>query len=70
MGAAVIPVPALIQSRAWEAAFELRESFAARLTLEQNVRCEVIRQVAPDRLGWEECGFALACWSAVVVVRV
>lgn len=66
----MIPVPHQIQRRAWEAAYELRQSFSDRLTLEQNIRLEVLTLYAPERLGWSEVGDALALWSATVEVRV
>lgn len=66
----MIPIPYQIQRRAWEAACELRQSFSDRLTLEQNIRLEVLTMYAPERLGWSECGDALALWTMVVEVRV
>lgn len=66
----MIPVPEQIGRRAWEAAWVLRQEYADRMTLEQNIRMEVIRMVAPERLGWAECGDALATYSMVVEVRV
>lgn len=62
--------PYIIQHRAWERAFELRESFSDRLTLQQNIELEVIRRYAPERLGWSEVGRAVAIWAMVVEVRV
>jgi hypothetical protein len=65
-----IPPPYQIQHRASEAAFELLNSFADRLTVEQRIRIYVIQMVAPERLGWDEVGDALATWTLVVSVRV
>lgn len=45
-------------------------TFADRLDLEQRVRMTVIGMYAPERLGWTECGEALALWAHVVEVRV
>lgn len=64
-----IPVPYEVQRRAWEAAFVLRQEFADRITLEQNIRMEVILRVAPFRLGWAECGDALATLTLAVMAR-
>ena len=66
----IIPPPYEVQRRAWDAAFVLRQEFADRLTLEQNIRMEVMMRVAPERLGWAECGDALATHAMVVMVRV
>lgn len=64
------PPPFIVQQRASDAAWELINSFADRLTLEQRVRMEVVKLYAPERLGWAEVGDCLALWSHVVVVRV
>jgi hypothetical protein len=67
----VIPfflVPAIIQSRAWECAYALREDFADRLTLAQRVEVEVAYR--SDPLGWAECGDMLHLYSAIAGVRV
>lgn len=66
----IIPVPHQIQRQAWESAHELVNSFADRLTLENRVQMIVTAMYEPERLGWAECGQAMALWAAVVVVRV
>lgn len=66
----MIPVPLQIQRRGWEAAYELLNSYADRLTLEQRVRLTVTAMVEPERLGWAEVGEALALGALVVEVRV
>jgi hypothetical protein len=63
-----VPVPHIIQARAWECAYILREDFADRLTLEQRVRVEVA--YLSDPLGWAECGDMLGLYSAIAGVRV
>ena len=62
--------PFLVQQRASDAAFELLNTFAGRLTLEQRARLTVTAIRAPERLGWAEIGDALALWARVVEVRV
>lgn len=62
--------PYQVQQRASDAAYALRQEYAGRLSLEQNIKMEVISLAAPERLGWAECGEALAMYSLVVVVRV
>lgn len=64
------PPPFEVQQRASDAAYMLCEEHAEGLSLEQHIRMRVIQMVAPERLGWAECGDALATWSLVVVVRV
>ena len=64
------PPPYEVQQRASDAAFELMNSFADRLSLEQRIRLIVIGMYAPGRLGWSECGDALALWTMAVEVRV
>lgn len=64
------PPPYLIQQRGSDAAFELVNSFADRLTLEQHIRMIVVGRVAPERLGWAEVGDSLATYALVVEVRV
>lgn len=66
----MIPVPHQIQRQAWEQAHELVNSFADRLTLENRVQMIVTAMYEPDRLGWSECGAAMALWAMVVEVRV
>jgi hypothetical protein len=48
----IVPPPAEIQQRAWEAAYTLRDQ---GLPLAGAVRCEVAYRLGPDRLGWDEC---------------
>lgn len=67
--APLVPVPHQVQRRAWEAAWTLREEFAGRLTPPQSVRMAEIAAMAPCRLGWRDCGDALATWNIVVEVR-
>jgi hypothetical protein len=62
--------PFLVQQRASDAAFELLNTFADRLTLEQRIRLTVTAMYAPERLGWSEIGDVLALWATVVEVRV
>lgn len=64
------PPPFLVQQRASDAAFMLRNDYSDRLTLEQNIEMEVLTRYAPERLGWEEVGRALALYALVVKVRV
>jgi hypothetical protein len=64
------PPPFLVQQRASDAAFELLNNFADRLTLEQRIRLTVTAMYAPEHLGWAEVGDALALWALVVEVRV
>lgn len=64
------PVPEQIARRAWEAAFALRQEYSDRLDLNQNIRMEVLTMMHPERLGWAECGDALALFALVVTVRV
>ena len=64
------PPPFLVQQRAADAAFMLRQEYSDRLTLAQNVEMEVLTRYAPERLGWEEVGRALATYALVVKVRV
>lgn len=64
------PPPFQVQQRAADAAFMLAQEHSEALTLEQLVRMHVVAMVAPERLGWSECGDALALWSLVVVVRI
>jgi hypothetical protein len=66
---ALPPPPFEVQRRAWDAAYALRQDFSDRLTIEQNIRMEVLTLVAPERFGWRECGDALATWAHVVAVR-
>lgn len=65
-----VPPPLEIQRRAWECGYELLNSFADRLDVEQRIRMYVIQMVEPERLGWTEIGDALATWALVVEVRV
>jgi hypothetical protein len=62
--------PFLVQQRASDAAFELLNNFADRLSLEQRIQMTVISMYAPERLGWDEIGTALALWATLVDVRV
>lgn len=66
----MIPVPPQIQRQAADMAYELINTFADRLTLEQRVRTIVTSMYEPDRLGWSECGAVMALWAMVVEVRV
>lgn len=66
----MIEPPYEVQQRAWDAAFVLRQEYADRLTLEQNIKLEVLTMMAPERLGWSEIGEALALWALTVAVRV
>lgn len=65
-----IPVPYEIQQRASDRAFMLRQEYSDRLTLAQNVEMEVVSMYAPERLGWQEVGAAIALWAMVIEVRV
>lgn len=65
-----IPPPYQVQQRASDAAWMLTQEHSEALTLEQLVRMHVVAMVAPERLGWAECGDALSLWSLVVVVRI
>lgn len=65
-----LPPPYIVQQRAWDAAFELANNFADRLDIETLIRMHVVCLVAPERLGWDEIGDALATWALVVQVRV
>jgi hypothetical protein len=65
-----LSLPYAVQQRAWDAAFVLRQDFSDRLDLATNIRMEVIQMVAPERLGWTECGDALATYALVTEVRV
>jgi hypothetical protein len=62
--------PYVVQQRASDAAFELLNTFAERLTLEQRIRLTVTAMYAPERLGWAEIGDALALWARAVEARV
>jgi hypothetical protein len=64
------PPPFLVQQRAADAAYELLNNFADRLTLEQRIRLTVTAMYTPEHLGWAEIGDALALWALVVEVRV
>lgn len=64
----MIPVPDQIQRRGWEAAWVLREEYAARMTLEQNVRMEVMICRATHTLGWRDVGDAL-CSEILMKMR-
>lgn len=66
----IVSPPYQVQQRASDCAFELINTFADRLTLEQHVRLIVVGMVAPERLGWSEIADALGTWAAVVAVRV
>jgi hypothetical protein len=61
--------PFEIQQRASDAAFMLRQEYADRLTMRQNIDMEIIGMVAPDRLDWEWCGAAIATYLSVVQPR-
>lgn len=64
-----IPVPFIIQQRASDAAFMLRQEHSDRLDIFQNVRMEVLTMMAPERLGWSEVGDALAL-DAIIKIRI
>ncbi len=66
---AIPPPPYAVQRRAWDAAYMLGEAFAERLTLEQAIRMAVVCRVAPERLGWRECGDAIALYAQKVETR-
>lgn len=63
-----VPPPRL-QETAWACAFVLLEERADRLTVDQRIACEVVRMVAPDRLGWPQAGAMVALFSALVARR-
>lgn len=65
----IVSPPYQVQQRASDCAFELINTFADRLTLEQHVRITVIGMYAPERLGWSECGETLAL-DAIVRIRM
>lgn len=65
----LIPVPPIIQRRAWDAAWALSQDFGHRLTHPQSTRMAAICLKSPDRLGWAECGDALVVWNIIVVIR-
>ena len=66
-----LPAPPFqVQQRASDCAFEILNTFAERLTLEQRIRMTVASMYAPERLGWPEVGQCLALWAVVVEVRV
>lgn len=55
---------------AWESAWVLREEFSELMTIEQNIKMEVVRMVEPERLGWDEIGDAMVLYARLVSVRV
>lgn len=66
----IVPPPYAVQRLCSDQAYELLNTFADRLTLEQRIRMTVVSLYAPERLGWGECGAAIALWAMVVEVRV
>lgn len=64
----LVPVPFIVQQRASDAAFMLRQEHSDRMSLEQNIRMEVLTMMAPARLGWSEVGAALAL-DAIIKIR-
>lgn len=64
-----IPVPFEVQQRAADRAWALTQDFVARLSLEQLVRMHVILMVGPERLGWSECGEAIALDAHIKIIE-
>lgn len=62
--------PTLFQRRASDCAFVLRQEYSDRLTIDQNIRMEIVGLVAPERLSAAICGDAIVMFSQVVKVRI
>ena len=71
MRTVMVPIrpPFEVQRRAWECAVVLRDEFADRLTLAQNIRAEVVCRLHPDQIGWAEIGDMLALYPLRVEAR-
>lgn len=66
-----VPVPEIVQRRAWECAIELRETFSdAPMTLEQRVRAEVMMRQGPEAVGWADASWAFETYAAIAGERV
>jgi hypothetical protein len=68
--APIVAPPYEIAQRAWECAYVLRGEFSDRLTLEQNIRAEVVLNAGPLHLSWAEIGDMTALYHLAVEVRV
>lgn len=65
-----VPPPEIVQRRAAECAYVLREEFSDRLPIEQRVYVEVVYRTPHEGLGWHEVARMLVLFGEVVEVRV
>jgi hypothetical protein len=65
----VVP-PFLVQQRAWECAYVLREEHDERLPLADRVRCEEVLRAGPDALGWQDVQAMLRLAGEAIGARV
>ena len=66
----IVSPPSIVQQRAWEAAYMLREYFPDRLPLEHRVYVEVVYRIGPDGIGWHEIARMFVLYGQHVEVRV
>lgn len=66
----IVPPPFLVQQRAWECAYMIREYHWHRIPLEHRIYTEVVYRTGPEGLGWHECARMFVLWGEHVEVRV